>query len=79
MKETTQNFQDSKCSIVTVHKATEDIFLIEQGGKEALPAHAKRFKCAHDMLEQHSGKMALTKHVKKMEGPNESHTKKGAS
>jgi len=36
-----------------------------------LPAYAKRFKCAHDMLEQHSGKMALTEHIKRMKGYND--------
>jgi len=41
-----QNFQDSKCPIVTVHKAITDFFQIEQGEKEGLPVHAKRFKCA---------------------------------
>jgi len=60
IKEITQNFQDSKCPIATVHKAITNFFLIKQGEKEGLLAYAKRFKCAHDMLEEHSGKMALT-------------------
>jgi len=68
IKEITQNFQDSKYPIISAHKAITDFFLIKQGEKERLPAYAKRFKCAQDMLEQHSGKMALREHIKRIEG-----------
>ena len=71
IKEITQNFQDSKYPIATVHKAITDFFMIKQGEKEGLPAYIKRFKCAQEMLEQHSGKMALTEHIKRMQGYND--------
>ena len=71
IKEITQNFQDSKYPIAAVHKSIVDFFAIKQGEKEGLPAYTKRFKCAQDMFEQHSGKMALTEHIKKMEDYND--------
>jgi len=45
------------------------IFKTKQGEKEGLLACIKRFKCAQEMREQHSGKIA--KHTKKMEGCND--------
>ena len=71
IKEITQNFQDSKYPIATVHKAITDILTIKQGEKEGHPAYIKRFKCAQEMMEQHCGKIALTEHIKRMEGYND--------
>jgi len=68
IKEITQNFQDSKHPIATVYKTITDFFLVKQGEKKGLRTHAKRFKCAKDMLEQQHGKMALTGHIKRMKG-----------
>jgi len=70
-KEITQNFQDSKHPIATVCKAMTDFFLIKQGEKEGLHAHAKRFKCAKDVSEHQSGKMKLRGHIKRMKGYND--------
>jgi len=54
-----------------VHNTVAGFFLIKQGEKEGLPACVKMINCAQDMLEQHSGKMALAEHIKKMEGCND--------
>ena len=66
IKEITQNYQDSKYPIASIHKSIITLFTIKQDEKEGLAAYTKRFKNAQDIMEAQHGKLTLEQYVKKM-------------
>ena len=66
IKEITQNYEDSKYPIATIHKALISLLGIKQDEKETSGTYAKRFRVALEIQEAQAGKMQLEKYAQSM-------------
>ena len=66
IKEITQDYEDSKYPIASIHKALVTLLTLKQEDKEGLASHTKRFKNAQDIVEAQHGKLPLDKYVEQM-------------
>lgn len=66
IKEITQDYQDSKYPIASIHKSLTSLFNMKQEEKESLTAFSKRFNNALDIFKSQFGEIKLEKYVPTM-------------
>jgi len=71
IKEITQDYQDSKYPIASIHRALVTLLTIKQEEKEGLSAYTKRFKVAQDIMEAQNGPILMQQYITKMPGYEE--------
>ena len=71
IKAITQDYQDSKYPIASIHRSIANLVNIKQGETESLAAYTKRFRTVKDLMEAQHGKLDLAVYVIKQEDYDE--------
>jgi hypothetical protein len=68
IKEITQDYQDNKYPLLSIHRAIQSVLTIKQYEGEDLVLYNKRFRNAVEHMEAQQGKLPLTEYVEKQTG-----------